>query len=181
MKKLIFILFLVVGVLWLVGALAGAQDGRPQCVYDPPGTTNAVNAPCYSALWAVATDTNGLQGTSPRNIVNVDPAPVATLTVYVFTPAGPLAGATVAVTNQLGQAAQATTATDGTVELRATAGDMVHITATAPGYTVTPAAYDVTATDSGYSFSAATVPTPTPTPTPRPTPCVKRGNSGKCK
>jgi len=44
---------------------------EPVCIFDPPQSTNATNAPCYTILRAVATDNSGAQTASEPTVVHI--------------------------------------------------------------------------------------------------------------
>ena len=53
--------------------------GEPLCVFDPPKSTNAINAPCYTIITAVATDDKGANAVDSR-IIHFTPKPSPTVT-----------------------------------------------------------------------------------------------------
>ncbi len=55
------------------------QPEEPLCIFEPKKSTNAINAPCYAVLTAVATDNQGAQSTSDAVIVHFVPKPTPTL------------------------------------------------------------------------------------------------------
>ena len=50
---------------------------EPECIFDPPKSTNAINAPCFTVLTAVAKDDKGATGIHPV-VIHFTPKPSPT-------------------------------------------------------------------------------------------------------
>lgn len=53
-------------------ALTG-KSKEPECVFDPPTSTNAINAPCYAVITAIATDDKGATAVSAPVVIHFKP------------------------------------------------------------------------------------------------------------
>ena len=53
------------------------QAKEPECIFDPPKSTNAINAPCFTVLTAVAKDDKGATGIHPV-VIHFTPKPSPT-------------------------------------------------------------------------------------------------------
>ncbi len=81
---------IIVLVLAVAGVAAGnyirgekaksilCQPEEPLCIFEPKKSTNAINAPCYTVLTAVATDDQGAESTSEPVVVHFVPKPTPT-------------------------------------------------------------------------------------------------------